>query len=218
MMPKSSMVQFRASGVMFEVLREPTLSLHPDSLLAQMAENWDEKEPIVAEADAGMFAYILEFLRHRKVCLPTSVSKKGLLQTAAKLSVNISSEQIDQAVPLRDIAAAAEKVSRHLSQSKGDVVSDLIVMVALVKAAAGASSFVVNLQDVSQFAQTGKDMQNVAASYPFLFQGTSVKLLQDRFTVWGKQNGFAVTVMAIAASQLEVKFEPPSEEAVSEST
>ena len=50
----SDLVTFNVSGKVYTVLREPTLSLHPNSLLTQLAEEkQDEKEIFVEGLEGG---------------------------------------------------------------------------------------------------------------------------------------------------------------------
>ena len=43
-------------GKIYQVLREPTLSLHPDSLLTQMAEDQKDDNPIFVEGLGSQIA------------------------------------------------------------------------------------------------------------------------------------------------------------------
>mmetsp|Transcript_88624 Transcript_88624/g.255584 ORF Transcript_88624/g.255584 Transcript_88624/m.255584 type:complete len:245 (+) Transcript_88624:99-833(+) len=90
-------VKFNVGGRIFEVLREPTLSLHPNSLLNSLAEEHTGDDPIFVEANPDLFQYMLDFLRHRKISIPRTVSKAAVQQEAAKLGLpGIQGEDIKQ--------------------------------------------------------------------------------------------------------------------------
>ena len=57
----SDLVTFNVGGKIYTVLREPTLSLHPTSLLTQLAEDkQDEKEIFVEGLAASYTAFELD--------------------------------------------------------------------------------------------------------------------------------------------------------------
>ena len=75
----SDLVTFNVGGKIYQVLREPTLSLHPNSLLTQLAEDkQDDKEIFVEGPDVSKggalhnHAYVLNSLRLVWRAIPTT--------------------------------------------------------------------------------------------------------------------------------------------------
>mmetsp|Transcript_83907 Transcript_83907/g.242371 ORF Transcript_83907/g.242371 Transcript_83907/m.242371 type:complete len:118 (-) Transcript_83907:296-649(-) len=58
--PSKETVTFDVAGRTFKVLKEPTLSLFPDSLLNTLAEERNSDEPIFVEANPDLFPYVLD--------------------------------------------------------------------------------------------------------------------------------------------------------------
>lgn len=99
-------VAFDVGGKIFKVLYSPTLELHPTSLLKQLADDRDGDEPIFVEANPDLFPYLLDFHRNRKVYIPHTVSKAGIVHEAKKLGLNLKVTDI-----MQDSAPLAEQVS-----------------------------------------------------------------------------------------------------------
>ena len=53
----SDLVTFNVGGKIYQVLREPTLSLHPNSLLTQLAEDKQDDKEIFVEGPAWWRKY-----------------------------------------------------------------------------------------------------------------------------------------------------------------
>eukprot|EP00438_Fugacium_kawagutii_P003810 Skav230257 [mRNA] locus=scaffold3387:75988:77452:+ [translate_table: standard] len=62
----SDLVTFNVGGKIYQVLREPTLSLHPNSLLTQMAEDQKDDTPIFVEGDQDLFKFVIDYHRDRR--------------------------------------------------------------------------------------------------------------------------------------------------------
>lgn len=91
----SNTVKFNAGGQIFEVLREPTLSLHPKCLLWQLAEDYhDATEPIFVEVDGDIFKHILNYLRYRKVRLPSHIPVETFMEVCETLLLDVDQENV----------------------------------------------------------------------------------------------------------------------------
>ena len=55
----SDLVTFNVGGKIYQVLREPTLSLHPNSLLTQLAEDKQDDKEIFVEGPAWRRKYVV---------------------------------------------------------------------------------------------------------------------------------------------------------------
>ena len=114
---RAATVRFNVGGRIFEVLREPTLSLHPDSLLCQLAEDSNQGEAIFIEANGDLFQHMLDFHRHRKIHIPFTTSKDAIMQEARALGLTLKPEDVVQeAAPLRELGACAEKSRKDLNE------------------------------------------------------------------------------------------------------
>ncbi|CAE7522994.1 unnamed protein product, partial [Symbiodinium pilosum] len=92
------LVTFNVSGKIYTVLREPTLSLHPNSLLKQLADEKQNEKEIFVEGmgDQDLFKYVLEYHRDRKVILPPTVSKElieAVLRELNRFGLDIESDK-----------------------------------------------------------------------------------------------------------------------------
>ncbi|CAE8714611.1 unnamed protein product [Polarella glacialis] len=149
-------VLFNVGGKAFEVLREPTLSLHPQSLLTQLAEMQEEgsQEPIFLEANAELFPYILDYHRDRKIRLPANISKAGIIKEAGKLGIELQQDEIAQDTPsvpeLLSLAfASVEAKRKQLEDSttlhKLSVLADIIASCAWGKVKLGSLKLSFNV-------------------------------------------------------------------------
>mmetsp|Transcript_22753 Transcript_22753/g.65450 ORF Transcript_22753/g.65450 Transcript_22753/m.65450 type:complete len:260 (-) Transcript_22753:118-897(-) len=111
-------VQFNVGGRIYEVLREPTLSLYPDCLLNTLAEESSGGEPIFVEADPDLFQYILQYLRGRKMCIPVLVSIKAVIDEAAKIGLVVEEKDIEREVlPIGVWCRAAQASQRKAKEA-----------------------------------------------------------------------------------------------------
>jgi BTB/POZ domain len=87
----STTVRFNVGGTKYEVATSTVLS-HPDTMLARLvSERWngkngkrpreeDDQDEIFIDSDGKRFHFVLDFMRHKRVFLPKSVSKAAVLQ------------------------------------------------------------------------------------------------------------------------------------------
>lgn len=131
----SDTVVFDVGGRLFTVLREPTLSLHPGSVLKQMADDHTGSDAIYVEANPDLFEYIVEYHRNRKVYLPLTVAKNSLIMQAEKLGITIDPADVCQERPLATLTKAtlgaivdmSEKVAANVQRDKLRLFADLIL-------------------------------------------------------------------------------------------
>eukprot|EP00435_Cladocopium_sp_Y103_P047792 s687_g14.t1 len=90
----SDLVTFNVGGKIYQVLREPTLSLHPNSLLTQMAEDQKDDKPIFVEGDQDLFKFVIDYHRDRKVHLPINISKSAVLHELKRFGLEATEDQI----------------------------------------------------------------------------------------------------------------------------
>eukprot|EP00438_Fugacium_kawagutii_P011325 Skav205080 [mRNA] locus=scaffold142:524896:536954:- [translate_table: standard] len=87
----SDLVAFNVGGKIYQVLREPTLSLHPNSLLTQMAEGQKDDKPIFVGGNQELFQYVIDY-RDRTVILPITVAIDAVLHEAFRLGAHDGSD------------------------------------------------------------------------------------------------------------------------------
>ncbi|CAK9063284.1 unnamed protein product [Durusdinium trenchii] len=90
MASKPDLVTFNVSGKIYQVLWEPTLSLHPNSLLTQLAEDKQDDKEIFVEGDQDLFKYVLEYHRDRKILLPQHVSMAAVQRELMRFGLDVS--------------------------------------------------------------------------------------------------------------------------------
>eukprot|EP00435_Cladocopium_sp_Y103_P049815 s687_g15.t1 len=90
----SDLVTFNVGGKIYQVLREPTLSLHPNSLLTQLAEDQKDDKPIFVEGDQDLFKFVIDYHRDRKVILPILVAKDAVLRELKRFNLEPADDQI----------------------------------------------------------------------------------------------------------------------------
>lgn len=110
-------VLFNVGGRLFEVLRTPTLTSFPESLLHQLADTSDVSgTPIFVEANPELFSYMLDYHRNGKIFLPLSISKQAVIHEAEKLGLPIKEDAVVQDVaPLGLIRRVTEQALRDES-------------------------------------------------------------------------------------------------------
>jgi hypothetical protein len=77
----TKMIKFNVGGHRYEVSRS-LLNSYPDTMLAKSAtEHWhkDPSTEIFIERDGERFRYVLDYLRDRRVSLPSNVSKTAIM-------------------------------------------------------------------------------------------------------------------------------------------
>eukprot|EP00438_Fugacium_kawagutii_P003815 Skav230262 [mRNA] locus=scaffold3387:120242:122601:+ [translate_table: standard] len=89
----SDLVTFDVGGKIYKVLREPTLTLHPNSLLTQMAEEQKDDNPIFVEGDQDLFKFVIDYHRDRKVYLPITVSRDAVVNELKRFGLKPAPEQ-----------------------------------------------------------------------------------------------------------------------------
>eukprot|EP00435_Cladocopium_sp_Y103_P020493 s1427_g5.t1 len=89
----SDLVSFNVGGKIYQVLREPTLSLHPTSLLTQLAEDQKDDKPIFVEGDQDLFKFVIDYHRDRKIILPVTVSRDAVLREVKRFGLEPTEEQ-----------------------------------------------------------------------------------------------------------------------------
>mmetsp|Transcript_85540 Transcript_85540/g.227260 ORF Transcript_85540/g.227260 Transcript_85540/m.227260 type:complete len:220 (-) Transcript_85540:51-710(-) len=195
----SDTVVFKVDGKTFEVLREPTLSLHPNCILTQMAEESLGSEPIFVEANGELFPYVLDYLRYRKVHLPHCVSRAAVLSSAERLGLTIKPEEMVQdAIPLAE-ALSMVKTSRHTARKKvrEELGNEKVAMLAslakdmfLKKVKTGSVAHKVEVTKEDLSASAGE------AVVAFLSKRMETSALKDVLDPWAAQYGFEVKVTA----------------------
>eukprot|EP00435_Cladocopium_sp_Y103_P046768 s687_g13.t1 len=134
----SDLVTFNVGGKIYQVLREPTLSLHPNSLLTQMAEDQKDDKPIFVEGDQDLFKYVIDFHRDRKVILPITVSTDAVMRELKRFGLEATESQIVQdGVPfpslMRRVAKWQEANTSRKRKATLDFLGSLIAEVASEK-------------------------------------------------------------------------------------
>ncbi|CAE8618877.1 unnamed protein product [Polarella glacialis] len=203
----SETVKFNVCGKMFEVLRQPTLSLHPNSILSQLAEESDGSQPIFVEANPELFQYILDFHRHRKILVPITVSTAAILREAQLLGVRVTLADIEtESFPLGKLAAltavATEGLQNqaHLSthRSKVELLAHLIIarVVSIVDSGARNGVLVtVNRDSLEDWVQNHLVVLAMAhGTYQPLSAVDNTELLQQLLKKWACANGYHVDV------------------------
>mmetsp|Transcript_73995 Transcript_73995/g.207703 ORF Transcript_73995/g.207703 Transcript_73995/m.207703 type:complete len:192 (+) Transcript_73995:55-630(+) len=139
---RSDTVKFNVGGRVFEVLREPTLSLHPGTLLSTLADEHSGDDPIFVEANPELFPYILEYLRSRSIHIPLTVSKGAVLAEASRLGLKSLAEgDVKQDVAplsalMNDVLARHKEIDGMIKDARLHVISTAILSLVLQKFAA----------------------------------------------------------------------------------
>eukprot|EP00928_Gymnodinium_smaydae_P038387 TRINITY_DN26497_c0_g1_i1.p1 TRINITY_DN26497_c0_g1~~TRINITY_DN26497_c0_g1_i1.p1 ORF type:complete len:293 (-),score=31.35 TRINITY_DN26497_c0_g1_i1:117-959(-) len=219
--PKTSTVKFNVQGKLFELLREPTLSLYPSSLLAQRAKEWYGGEPIFVEANAGLFPYIVDYLRYRKIIIPSTVSKLAVMREAEVLGLKVEEVEIVQDFPtMRQVAQKADEGVRSLSNQKMSVLVDLIMNCALKTVVRREVRDTFSITDFDLAQMEGSVEERCGMAFPevvacssmgeysckrqwnpfdpvlaFLVDGERSKELEACLAPQAKVNGYSVKVM-----------------------
>eukprot|EP00928_Gymnodinium_smaydae_P013788 TRINITY_DN15000_c0_g5_i1.p1 TRINITY_DN15000_c0_g5~~TRINITY_DN15000_c0_g5_i1.p1 ORF type:complete len:289 (+),score=43.76 TRINITY_DN15000_c0_g5_i1:61-867(+) len=228
---RENTVKFNVGGKHFEVLYEPTLTLHRDSLLHQLAENAADGEEIFVEADSDLFQYMLNYHRHRKIYIPFTVSKDAVLREAQILGLPVRDEDIiQQTPPLGDVMCLAdsvfrestEDVERQLLKAKIDTLAALIIKCALQKMK-GCSGVTVTSQDVMAMHGSKErrcaswgivrcpessqvEVNTFEATMRFLRIGMQADMLSAALEQWGRRNGYIVQVSDLDETGTWCKF------------
>jgi len=154
-------VQFNVGGRIYEVLREPTLSLYPDCLLNTLAEESSGGEPIFVEADPDLFQFILQYMRSRKLCIPITVSIKAIIAEAAKLGLVVEEKDIERdmlpiGVCCRSLRTSQFEAKEALRESTATLIDAYLRVVAdsvaesVTQKLCGAEKLVVVLEDLNK--------------------------------------------------------------------
>jgi hypothetical protein len=76
-------IKFTVGGKTYEVTRS-LIDGYPETMLARLiSDTWqsdDRDTPIFIESDGEQFRYILQYMRHKKIHLPNTISKAAVLQ------------------------------------------------------------------------------------------------------------------------------------------
>mmetsp|Transcript_31720 Transcript_31720/g.73610 ORF Transcript_31720/g.73610 Transcript_31720/m.73610 type:complete len:269 (+) Transcript_31720:64-870(+) len=220
---RSETVVFNVGGRTFEVLREPTLAMCPNSLLSQLAEDWDSQTPIFVEANPELFHYLLDFHRHRKVHIPFTVSKEALLLEARALNLPLEQEHVIQEVQLHEasrqleqlLADARRDVEAELKASRINTLRTLVLKLALKKMR-GALELTVSSADIAQMegtpekrcsfsgrahrthqcppTESEEDVNAFEAVMQFLCEDVTNVDLQRSLQSWADKQGFKIEV------------------------
>eukprot|EP00913_Durusdinium_trenchii_P019561 g18388.t1 len=126
---RSDLVTFNVGGKIYQVLREPTLSLHPNSLLTQLAEDKQDDKEIFVEGDQDLFKYVLAYHRDRKIILPPTISMAAVQQELKRFNLDAKSEEmvLDEAyLPfmLKQIDQLAANQQKLLQDQKKQVLRE----------------------------------------------------------------------------------------------
>ena len=203
--PRSNTVSFSVGGKAFEVMRQPTLSLHPTCLLTQLAEDGigDAAHPIFVEANQDLFPYILDYLRFRKIHIPVTVSVAAMLREATALGLDLSLDDVVQENPLLGkLRALTEEAVSKGSRDAGEAVQRCkvellaaIILQKLVQSDNGRGEVTVHRGSLDQWARiTGNsdEYANIAFVKNNYFDGS--ELLRTRLQEKASEYGYTVEV------------------------
>lgn len=104
-------VNFNIGGQKYEVSRS-LLQTYPNSMLATSASDQWQKNPEVAifiEGDGIRFRYVLDYLRHGSVCLPTTESKEGLTKELEYYGIEVDENAIGEKMAITDLLEYTSK-------------------------------------------------------------------------------------------------------------
>jgi len=199
---KTETVTFKVEGKTFEVLREPTLSLHPDCVLAQMAEESDGAEPILLEASGELFPHLLEYLRHHKVTLPMGVSRVHFMDAASKLSIDADPERVSQeSLPLGSLLAMAQastveegkQLQAQVTRQKLQLLVSLVKQAFIAKVSKAPLTEAVTLETAELTSGTGPP--GIAGGIvAFLSRGITSSTILDALQPWASAHGYNVAL------------------------
>lgn len=203
----SNTVKFIVGGREFVVLREPTLSLHEGSLLKQLAEEAEdaESEPIHVEANAEYFLYVLDYHMHRKVYLPYTVSKEGVIDAANKLGITIRPDEIKQDMPTvgeltklmkQGIAKTQEELGKKAGDEKCNLMVNHICTYVLHRIATTALVLQV---EVGKEQLVELEGQSFTAVFEYLVAGLKSEDVMNRLRPWAKGLGYTVKLEQVKA-------------------
>lgn len=134
-------VKFNVRGRVFEVLREPTLSLHPGTLMSTLAEEHSGDDPVFVEANPELFPYILEYMRSRSIHIPLTISRGAVLAEASRLGLtSITDGDIKQDMPalsafLGEVITRRQGVDSILKDARIQLLGSSILSLLLKKTA-----------------------------------------------------------------------------------
>eukprot|EP00933_Yihiella_yeosuensis_P026541 TRINITY_DN20610_c0_g1_i1.p1 TRINITY_DN20610_c0_g1~~TRINITY_DN20610_c0_g1_i1.p1 ORF type:complete len:226 (-),score=42.49 TRINITY_DN20610_c0_g1_i1:170-847(-) len=197
---KQDTVTFNVGGTKYEVLRSPTLSLHPDSVLHQMAEDSSGPDPIFVEADPNIFQYLLAYLRCRKVHIPFTVSKDAMIHEGRVLGIGIKQEDVIQATPplaelgrctVDAISNESEALNAALKEQKVQLVASMVLQSVMQKVGRSAR-IEVRTRDALNSVGVKDD-----ACIRYLHAGWGREDLLHCLTPWAQRNGYAISVRKI---------------------
>lgn len=115
-------MKFHVGGRIFEVLREPMLSLHPGSLLHALADEHLGDDAIFVEANPDLFQYMLEHMRNRKIHIPRCVPRAAVLLEAAKLGFMLVNQEVEQErLSARELGAEARHQRRNAAETLSNI-------------------------------------------------------------------------------------------------
>lgn len=203
----STTVKFMVGGKQFVVLREPTLSLHEGSLLKQLADDADdeESEPIHVEANAEYFQYILDYHMHRKIYLPVTVSKLGVIDAANKLGVSIRPDEIKQELPTvgqltklmkEGISRSQEELGKKAGDEKCNLMVNHICTYVLHRIMTTALVLQV---EVGKEQLVELEGQSFTVVFDYLVKGLKSEEVMKRLRPWARELGYSVKLEQVKA-------------------
>eukprot|EP00438_Fugacium_kawagutii_P003814 Skav230261 [mRNA] locus=scaffold3387:113644:119036:+ [translate_table: standard] len=186
----SDLVTFNVGGKIYQVLREPTLSLHPNSLLTQMAEDQTDDKPIFVEGDQDLFKFVIDYHRNRKVHLPINVSKDAIMDELKRFGLEPTAGQIVEngfSVP-----SLKKKLLEWKLEPAHMLIARAAARVALEKD--DGEGFTVGLQDMSNAG-----FRNADATFGAIFGPVTLSSLRDSVALkdWADTFGYSFTVRTI---------------------
>lgn len=208
----SDLVTFNVSGKIYQLLREPTLSLHPTSLLAQLAEEEPTEQPIFVEGDQELFKFVIDYHRDRKVILPLTVSRSAVLRELHRYGLEVPKERIvedEVCFPsvMRKVTGWSQKNHRRKTETLAALLGSLFADAAVAKAAQETGEgFRVSTREVA-------DMMGVNehdSVYARLFRHVQVSQLEasDSLLDFASSFGYSFTVSDLAAGWFDIAFKP----------
>ncbi|CAK9063082.1 unnamed protein product [Durusdinium trenchii] len=199
------------------VLREPTLSLHPNSLLTQLAEDKQDDKEIFVEGDQDLFNYVLAYHRDRKIILPPNISAAAVQQELKRFGLDAKTEemvrdgayypsmlkQIDQLV-----ANQKNLLQKQQNQNAAAHLMSITAQALMEKSAKGNGEQIsISFDEVVQnkFGSTSSEQRSFAFS---CFKGFEQMHFKESMAAWAASIGYQATFWPHGTNPLRNKDSP----------
>ncbi|CAK9063286.1 unnamed protein product [Durusdinium trenchii] len=214
---RSDLVTFNVGGKIYQVLREPTLSLHPNSLLTQLAEDKQDDKEIFVEGDQDLFNYVLAYHRDRKIILPPNISAAAVQQELKRFGLDAKTEemvrdgayypsmlkQIDQLV-----ANQKNLLQKQQNQNAAAHLMSITAQALMEKSAKGNGEQIsISFDEVVQnkFGSTSSEQRSFAFS---CFKGFEQMHFKESMAAWAASIGYQATFWPHGTNPLRNKDSP----------